>query len=262
MQVLFRNQYIVDFVATVMFFTRIPINWAYFSDDPPDLTKAIWAFPLIGYLIGFFSGLIGDTCLFIGLPIFLSCLIAIAFSIMVSGAFHEDGLADMADGFGAGGSSERVNEIMHDSRLGTYGVITLTLGLLIRVGLTVGLVDLGFSITLILAIGFASGKLAIVITRKFFSPSDFAKTGTIIGFISTKRFVFAIFTWLMPIIFILPLFSILTGVILAAIAIFLIGMRSNYHLGGITGDILGAIAFSSELLFLLGILSTTNGVPW
>ena len=45
---------------------------------------------------------------------------------MLSGAFHEDGLADMADGFGAGGSPKRVNEIMQDSRLGTYGVTALT----------------------------------------------------------------------------------------------------------------------------------------
>ena len=71
---------------------------------------------------------------------------------MLTGAFHEDGLADMADGFGAGGSRERVNEIMHDSRLGTYGVTALT-GLLIRVGLIVGLVDLGYSFALIMGTG-------------------------------------------------------------------------------------------------------------
>ena len=59
----------------------------------------------------------------------------------------------MADGFGAGGSPKRVNEIMQDSRLGTYGVTALTLGLLIRVGLVVSLVDLGYSFALIMGIG-------------------------------------------------------------------------------------------------------------
>ena len=53
MQVLFKNRYIIDFVATVMFFTRIPVNWAFFSDEAPNLTRAAWAFPLIGYLLGF-----------------------------------------------------------------------------------------------------------------------------------------------------------------------------------------------------------------
>ena len=168
----------------------------------------------------------------------------------------------MADGFGAGGSPERVNEIMHDSRLGTYGVTALTLGLLIRVGLVVSLVDLGYSFALIMGIGFASGKLAIIITRKFYSPSNFAKTGSIIGFISAKNILLATFIWLVPVVFILSLFSILIGSIFVAIAICLIGFRSNHHLGGITGDVLGAIAFSSELLFLLGILCVFNGVPW
>ena len=131
MQILFKNRYVVDFVATVMFFTRIPVKWAYFSDKAPNLTRAAWAFPLIGYFIGICSGIIGDISLFLGLSTFVSCLLAVAFSVMLTGAFHEDGLADMADGFGAGGSRERVNEIMHDSRLGTYGVTALTLGLLI-----------------------------------------------------------------------------------------------------------------------------------
>ena len=113
MQVLFKNRYIIDFVATVMFFTRIPVNWAFFSDEAPNLTRAAWAFPLIGYFIGFCSGIIGDIGLFFCLSTFVSCILAIIFSVILSGAFHEDGLADMADGFGAGGSPERVNEIMH-----------------------------------------------------------------------------------------------------------------------------------------------------
>ena len=260
MQVLFKNRYVVDFMATVMFFTRIPINWSYFSDEAPNLTRATWAFPLIGYFIGFCSGLIGDICLFFDISNFLSCLIAIATSIMISGAFHEDGLADMADGFGAGGSPERVNEIMHDSRLGTYGVVALTLGLLMRAGLLSSLADLGHSLSFIMGAGFASGKLAIIIARKFFSPSYFAKTGSIIGFISAKNFLFAAFVWFVPLVFFITFFTISLGVIFIVIAICLIGFRSNHHLGGITGDVLGAIAFSSELLFLLAILVTLNGV--
>ena len=178
---------------------------------------------------------------------------------MISGAFHEDGLADMADGFGAGGPSERVNEIMHDSRLGTYGVVTLTLGLLIRVGLLVALVELGYSLAFIMATGFASGKLAIIFTRKFFVPSEFARTGSIVGVISNKNFIFATLIWIASVTFVFPFFGILLGITFVGIAIFLLGLRSNHYLGGITGDVLGAIAFSSELLFLLGILSVFNG---
>ncbi len=260
MQVLFKNRYVLDFMATVMFFTRVPINWTFFSDEAPNLTRAVWAFPLIGYLIGFCSGIMGDICLFFSLPTFLSCSIAIALSIMISGAFHEDGLADMADGFGAGGSPERINNILHDSRLGTYGVTALILGLLIRIGLMIGLVELGYSIAFMMAVGFASGKLAIIFTRKFFYPSEFAKTGSIVGVISTKNVFFATLIWFGSVTFILPFYSILLGVSFVGIGIFLIGLRSNHYLGGITGDVLGAIAFSSELLFLLALLTVLSVV--
>ena len=77
MKVLFKNRYVTDFMATVMFFTRVPVNWSYFSNDPPNLSRAAWAFPLIGYLIGFCAGIFGDICLFLGLPTFLCCLITL-----------------------------------------------------------------------------------------------------------------------------------------------------------------------------------------
>ena len=82
--------------------------------------------------------------------------------MLVTGAFHEDGLADMADGFGAGGSPAKVNKIMHDSRLGTYGTIALILGILIRLTLVTALIDLGYSLLTILCAGFSTGKLAII----------------------------------------------------------------------------------------------------
>ena len=130
MHILFKNCYVVDFVATVMFFTRIPINWPFFFKKAPDLSRAAWAFPLAGLLIGVLSGVLGDFLIYLGLPIFISCIIAITLSIFLTGAFHEDGLADTADGLGAGGSPEVINKIIHDSRLGTYGVVALVLGLL------------------------------------------------------------------------------------------------------------------------------------
>ena len=109
MKILFQNKYLLDFLAAIMFFTRIPINWQFFSNKPPDLTKAAWCFPLIGSVIGIISGILGDICLFFNLSIFLSCTIAITLSVIITGAFHEDGLADMADGFGAGGSPATVS---------------------------------------------------------------------------------------------------------------------------------------------------------
>ena len=251
---LVKNKYVIDFFATVMFFTRIPINWSFFSDKAPDLTKAAWAFPLVGFLIGALSGVLGDFLIFLGLPIFLSCVIAITFSVALTGAFHEDGLADTADGLGAGGSPKRINEIIHDSRLGTYGVVSLVLGLLIRLGLLLTLVENGYSLVSILSVGFASGKLAIIFSRNFFNNSRFAKTGSIVGTISYKNLFLASVIWVVPTSVIFPFYSILLGGIFMILMICLMGLKSKKALGGITGDILGAIAFLTELAFLLGII--------
>ena len=237
-----------------MFFTRIPIKWSFFSDKAPDITKAAWAFPLVGFLIGGLSGLLGDFLIFLGLSIFLSCIIAISLSVILTGAFHEDGLADTADGLGAGGSPERINKIIHDSRLGTYGVVALILGLLIRLGLLLTLVEHGYSLVSILSVGFASGKLAIIFSRNFFDNSRFAKIGSIVGIVSYKNLLLATLIWALPTSVIFPFYGILFGVTLMALTISIIGSKSKKALGGITGDILGAVAFLAELVFLLGII--------
>ena len=254
MKKVYKNRYILDFVATVMFFTRIPIKWSFFSNEAPDLTKAAWAFPLIGYLIGFCSGIFGDLCLFLGLPTLISCVISVIISILLTGALHEDGLADMADGFGAGGSPERINEIMHDSRLGTYGVIALISSFFARIGITLGLVEYGYSLTFILCAGFATGKLAIIISRNIFKASDFAKSGSIIRSVSYLNYISAFFIWLIPIIIIFPFWSLIFGLILVLCLIYFFGKKYISTINGITGDILGSSALLSELLFLFGIL--------
>ncbi len=253
MRVLIKNKYVRDFFATVMFFTRIPIKWSFFSDKAPDLTEAAWAFPLVGFLIGVFSGLLGDLLIFLELSIFLSCIIAISLSIILTGAFHEDGLADTADGLGAGGSPQRINKIIHDSRLGTYGVLALILGLLTRLGLLLTLVEYGYLLVSILSVGFASGKLAILYSRNFYNNSRFAKVGSIVGVISNKNLFIANLIWGLPTLVIFPFYGILLGGILMIFIILIIGLKSKKALGGITGDILGATAFLTELVFLFGI---------
>lgn len=257
MRVIIKNKYVIDFFATVMFFTRIPIKWSFFSDKPPNLTKAAWAFPLVGLLTGILSGVLGDFLIFLGLPIFLCCIIAITLSVILTGAFHEDGLADTADGLGAGGSPERINKIIHDSRLGTYGVVALILGLLTRLGLLLTLVEYGYSLVSILSVGFASGKLAIIFSRNFFNNSRFVKMGSVVGIIANKNLFIATVIWALPTLIIFPFYGILLGGILMAFIISIIGLKSKKALGGISGDILGAIAFLTELVFLLGIIVVT-----
>ena len=251
----FLNKYLIDFFASLMFFTRIPINWSYFSDEAPDLTRAAWSFPLVGFIVGALSGSIGEIFILINIPTFLSCSIAIAFSLLITGAFHEDGLADMADGFGAGGSSQKINKIMHDSRLGTYGTSALILGLLIRIGLVSYLVDLGFTLFIILGVAFSTGKLSIILMRNLYNISSLAKIGSIIDPISNNKIFIAALIWLIPAVCFFSFFAIIWSLFLVLIVVFIIGNKSKRKLGGITGDVLGATAFITELTFLLGLIT-------
>lgn len=254
MKVIFQNRYLLDLAASIMFFTRIPINWTFFSKEPPNLTRAAWCFPFVGFIIGILSGMIGDLCILINLPIFLSCSIAVSLSVLITGAFHEDGLADMADGFGAGGSADNINKIMHDSRLGTYGTVSLILAFFIRLSLVIELAELGYSIILILSTGFASGKLALLFLRNSFNTSIFSRTGSIIEYVSPAKLTVATILWLLPSIFIFPFSGILLGIFLVSVALFCIGRMAEKKIGGITGDVLGAGAFLTELVFLFGVI--------
>ena len=106
----------------------------------------------------------------------------------------------------------------------------------------------------VLSVGFASGKLAIIFSRNFFNNSRFAKMGSIVGAVSYKNLFLATVIWIVPTSIIFPFYGILLGVILMALIISVMGLKSKKALGGITGDILGAIAFVTELVFLLGIV--------
>ena len=254
MKRLYRQQHLVDFMAVVMQFTRIKIKWSFFSDEAPDLKRACWAFPLAGWLLGLIAGGLGQILILMDLPIILGCAIAIAFCIYLSGAYHEDGLADMADGFGAGGDGRRISNIIHDSRLGTYGVSALSLAIIVRILLVSSLVETGLWLFVIMGSGLAVGKGFVMINRRLFVVSEFAGTATVSFLGSNIRQIVCLLLWFLPCLFIFSLEQLALGIFLSVLVSLWCGFRAKFYLGGITGDILGATAFLTELAFFLGIL--------
>jgi adenosylcobinamide-GDP ribazoletransferase len=118
------------FFTALMFYTRIPCpRWVGHSEEM--LNKSTIYFPLIGWLVG---GVAGFT--YWGLSHFfpqnIALLLSMVVSILMTGAFHEDGFADVCDGFGGGWTQERILDIMKDSRLGTYGAAGLGLLLALK----------------------------------------------------------------------------------------------------------------------------------
>jgi len=111
--------------------TRLPLP----GDPGPAIARgarAAWAWPLAGVLVGVLAGAVGGGSLWLGLPATLAAALVLATQAIVTGALHEDGLADSADGLWGGQTRDRRLEIMRDSRIGSYGVLALTLSLLIR----------------------------------------------------------------------------------------------------------------------------------
>jgi len=118
------------FLQAVMFFTRLPVpsqaNWS-----PDYLNKASQYFSLVGWIVG---GVAAGVFLLSQMlfPVEVAVALSMVASILLTGAFHEDGLADACDGFGGGWDRDQILTIMKDSRLGTYGACGLVLGLALK----------------------------------------------------------------------------------------------------------------------------------
>ncbi len=119
-----------DMRVVIGFLTRLPVGNI---DHARGLADAAWAFPVAGVIVGGFGAAVLHIDGIIGLPIWCGSFLAIAVMTLVTGALHEDGLADVADGFGGGAVATRKLEIMRDSRIGSYGVLALIFSVGLRV---------------------------------------------------------------------------------------------------------------------------------
>src|SRR5580698_2328670 len=111
-------------IAALRFYSRLPLPALAFEREPfalPDLARLAPYAPLAGAIIGAGGAIVLALARALGLPALLSAALALSALVLVSGAFHEDGLADVCDGFGGGATRERKLEIMRDSRIGAFG---------------------------------------------------------------------------------------------------------------------------------------------
>ena len=124
-----------DLLACIRFYSRLPVPVFAFEGKPHemlDFSRAVRMLPLAGAIIALPAALVLLLTSEIGLAPSLVAGFTLAASVLTTGAFHEDGLADTADGFGGGSTIDRKLEIMRDSRIGSYGGVALVLALLLR----------------------------------------------------------------------------------------------------------------------------------
>ena len=251
------------FLLALGFFTRIPVpSLADFQES--DLNHSIKYFPLIGIIIG----VIGGLSFYLASQIFpqsLAVLISMATTIYLTGAFHEDGLADSADGLGGGYTRERILTIMQDSRLGTYGAVALFLMLFAKFQLLITFNPA--VIPAVLIAGHALSRLSAVwlmVALNYAKPDGKAKPlATQIG---DAGLIVANVFGLLPFVIIIAMLNmanhswpvILKFVLMTLLPVLLSWVwwraKINQWLTGYTGDTLGAMQQISELAFYLGVL--------
>ncbi|MCL3883410.1 adenosylcobinamide-GDP ribazoletransferase [Marivita sp. GX14005] len=240
------------FLLAVQFLTRLPVP----RDLPFSnalLIRATRYYPLVGGLIG----TVGALVLYGAAQVWtmgVAVLLSVAATILITGAFHEDGLADAADGLGGGLTRERALEIMRDSRIGTYGTGTLGLVLALKVAVLAAMTPGGAAAALI-----AGHMLSRMATVTIIATHDYAReTGAkfVAPTVSRGGFRFALLASALPGLFALLWFGFgatLTALAVGALAV--LGFRRIFlrKLGGYTGDCLGAVQQLAELGFYLGL---------
>jgi adenosylcobinamide-GDP ribazoletransferase len=250
------------FLTAVQFFTRIPVP-AWVGHSAQQLEQAARYLPLVGICVGTLAA----AALWLGalvLPLPLAAGLSMVASILVTGAFHEDGLSDFADGMGGGHSKEKVLAIMKDSRAGAYGVIALVLVLLLKYQALLALCgahSLLFTATALIAAHSVSRLLAasLMLTQRYIRDDDSARAKPAAQQISPASFAIALFTAIAA-LGILFAAGATAAAVLAAVGAALLmrvylAWRLQKRLGGYTGDCLGAVQQLSELAFYLGLLA-------
>src|SRR5436309_185223 len=158
------NEWLDDFKTAVAFLTRLPMPHPD-GAMPSNFVRAHRMFPVVGALIGAAVGLLCVGLRHIGVPDLAAAALALGGSAILTGALHEDGLADVADGFGGGRDPAAKLEIMRDSRLGTYGALVLMVSFVIKVSALATLEDAFIVQSLVAAHALALGVLPFMSMR-------------------------------------------------------------------------------------------------
>ena len=238
------------FFEAVRFFTRLPVP-AWVGHSSEALQRSSRYFPAVGLIVGGVAALAFIATSFFW-PKTLAVLAAMASTLLLTGAFHEDGWGDMVDGFGGGWEKAQILSIMKDSRIGSYGAVAMILLLLTKF---FALVEIDQPmIPLVLVAGHACSRLcAISLLRGLDYVRDEGKAKPLATQIGRGELAFATLTALLPLL-LLPAAQAVTGIVFALIATLYLARKFKRRIGGYTGDCLGATQQLAEVAFYGGLL--------
>ncbi|WP_136481864.1 adenosylcobinamide-GDP ribazoletransferase [Cognatitamlana onchidii] len=241
------------FLTAVMFFTRIPCpKWV--NHEPEFLEKSSKYFSLVGMVVGAIGALVFIVSQFI-FSIELSVILSMVATIYATGAFHEDGFADVCDGLGGGWTKERILLIMKDSRLGTYGAVGLGLILGTKYLALVEMPE--FYLPLIIISGHSLSRFiatTLIFTHPYVRDTEDSKAKPAAKTMSWYSLLISALFGVLPLVFFQrPLVFLV--IIPCYLSKMFLAAKFKKWLGGQTGDCAGATQQLSEVIFYLSLLA-------
>ena len=234
-------------VGACAFLTRVPLRAA-MSQAP--LALSARAFPLVGLLVGAFAAIVFALADALGLPALSTAFLAVLASLLLTGALHEDGLADTADGLGGGRDREHALAIMRDSRSGAYGVLALVFSVGLRVAALAAMPTIGDGIRALVAAHAASrGFLPWLMQSLAAARTDGLGAGA--GTPDAVGVLWAAGIGASIAIIALGIGAGTVALLAAASLVALLARVAQRRLGGYTGDVLGAAQQLAEIAILL-----------
>lgn len=242
--------------AALIFFTRIPF-WRIYQPGRETYRSVVEFWPLAGWLTG---GLTAAT-LYMGsmhFPYLVAVLMAIVVRLLITGALHEDGLADFFDGFGGGTDRRRILAIMKDSHIGTYGVLGLIMYILLLAATLLSMPPVLACLAIIAADPFAKMLSAGLITLPYARSEEEAKAKTVYRPLGRKAVLGIVLQGLLPMATVMygvgvRIHDVILILLLPSIVMLFLYLYIRNRLQGYTGDCCGAVCLLVELATLLVI---------
>ena len=242
-----------DVRMAVSLCTRLPVGPSA-TLGAGDVARASWAFPIAGALIGAIGAAVYWLADRAHIPPISASVLALATSVLLTGAIHEDGLADTADGLGGGKTREKKLEIMRDSRIGTFGACALGLSLLLRWSALTALEDTR-AVAIALIVAHAGARAVLPAFMRLVAPARIDGLSSDAGQPPPMSVAVALGLGIIALSIGFGLGPMLTGMAALAAIGLLLALLARRQIGGQTGDVLGALEQAAEAALLL--LATT-----
>ena len=246
------TSWLFDVRVALAFLTRLPLGPAQ-ALPPNGLAATMRAFPLAGAVVGGMAGLVHWSAHGLLGPV-IAALLAVAAAVWLTGGLHEDGLADTADGFGGRGDRLARLAVMRDSRIGTYGALALMLTLALRVA-ALAVLPPGTSAVAALVAAGALSRAAMPLTMRLLPPARADGLAFSAGKPRPQTVLAAVVVALAAALFGLGLTGGLLAALAGLIVVIVFNRATERHLGGFTGDTLGAQQQGVEVAVLLAAVA-------